>query len=241
MKHITVYLDKDYAHLASDGLRQHEKLSSRRALSVFDNFIPFSTVLKLKKQDMFIHEGDKALNFYEIIFGYVQTYTLLRDGRRLVINFFRKGDFIGLPHYITYNYSAQALSRTNLRCYSYAQLHNLLDTTPELGHKILEITQKQLTHANKQMVLLGRKSPIEKVASFLLSCERRPAIGANQHMVLYIPMSLTDIADYLGLAKETVCRIIGKLKHYGLVETRMPHQLYVYDINALYKFSRTGE
>jgi len=209
-------------------------------LSEFDTARPGSSVHKINKNEVLLHQGDEALYFYQIIFGHLKTYTLLNDGRCQIINFLRKGDFIGIPYEKNYSISAQALTRANVRCYSYSQMKSLMETSPIFTRKILEITQKELSQATNQMVLLGRKNPEEKVASFLLSCERSLTEKQDHQMMLYLPMSLNDIADHLGLAQETVCRILGKYKRSGLVEFKTPRQqseLYVRDMQSLYEIA----
>lgn len=223
----------DYKDLSSE-----ESAQKINGLSGFDALKAFSSISKLNKQDMLIRESDKATNFYEILFGHIQTYTLLSDGRRLVTKFYRKGDFLELPYEDYYSYSAQALTRTDVRCYSNSQMNYWMEKFPDIAYKIIDILQKQMTYANDHMVLLGRKSPIEKVASFLMSCDHWQVSKQDADVVLDMPMSLTDIADHLGLTKETVCRTIGKLKHLGVVKSRMPHQLYVHDLKALHYFTQ---
>ncbi len=195
-----------------------------------------STIRELKKNDMLIHEGDDTEYFYEILFGYIKTYTHLCDGRCLVTNFLRKGDFISLPFADKYTVSAQAITRTNVRRYSLSQMNNLLETSPIFTNKILNIAQKEISQATNQMILLGRKNTEERIASFLLTCEHTPTIKEGFQSVVYMPMSLTDIADHLGLTQETVCRTFKKLRNRGLLKTKMPRQqreIYVRDLNSL--------
>ena len=199
-----------------------------------EHLLAESPVRKLNKQAMLINVGDEANYFYEILFGQVKSYILLTDGRRLITGFHRKGDILGVPFEKKYSFSAQAVSRADVRCYSCARIEQNIGTSSALSLKLLDIASKQLSHATNQMVLLGRKNPVEKIATFLLSCERWASSSASQKVIIDLPMSRTDIADYLGLTQETVCRVLGQFKRCGLIEIDTPHQVRVHNMEALY-------
>tara|TARA_R110002073_G_scaffold45776_1_gene125851 strand:- start:611 stop:1414 length:804 start_codon:yes stop_codon:yes gene_type:complete len=203
----------------------------------FESMQSYSTIHKLNKNDMLIHEEDEATNFYEIVFGYVKTYKHLSDGRCLITNFLGKGDFVGLPVSEHYSISAQALTRSDVRCYSHKQIQYLMEQSPSFAQKILKIAQTEIAQATNQMVLLGRKSTEERIASFLANCEHTPTSIDGFESLIFLPMSLTDIADHLGLTQETVCREFKKLRSSGLLKTKVPrHQreIYVRDLKTLY-------
>lgn len=153
----------------------------------------------------------------------MKIYKLLGDGRRQVTGFLFAGDFLGLIHNEAYAYSAEALAPTKLCRFPRRKLEALLDEMPNLEQRLLVMASHELAAAQDQMMLLGRKSARERVVSFILmlsnSAARRGAArrGRPGDPVL-LPMSRSDIADYLGLTVETVSRTFTRLKKQGLIE-----------------------
>lgn len=207
-----------------------------------NNFVREPRLQKVKKKEHLFHEGDKAIYFYQVIYGMFKTYRFLQDGRRLINTFAGRGDYLALTQKGRHSFSAQAVTNSGVRCYSHSTLDSLLQSSCQAAGVVLAYTHKELTGAQDQMMLLGRKSPCEKVASFLLECNRLPIVGNPGVALLDVPMSLTDIADYLGLAKETVCREIGKLKDLGVVAANASPspEFHVLDIEKLRALADKG-
>lgn len=105
----------------------------------------------------------------------------------------------------------------------------LIDDNPTMARQLRDMTLRDLTNAQLHMLMLGRTSAPERVATFLLDIfERRDAAR-----VVDLPMSRTDIADYLGLTIETVCRTLTKFKHDGLITIPTPQRIELRDRAAL--------
>ncbi len=162
------------------------------------------------------HEGDPATHVYSLTRGYLRLCKLLADGRRQITGFLVPGDFIGLAFADTYVYSAEALGPTRLCAFARTAFQDWLARTPHLEHELLGRARGELAAAQEQMLLLGRKSARERVASFLLAFARR--LGREPGETVPLPMTRTDIADYLGLTIETVSRTLSGLRREGLIE-----------------------
>lgn len=156
-------------------------------------------------------EADPAEHVFNLTSGAVKIYKLLPDGRRQVTGFLAPGDFLGLTHKDDYAYSAEALVPTRLCRFPRLALESLLDEIPKLEQRLLGMASHELAAAQEQMMLLGRKTARERLVSFLLMMSRR-----GDPIVL--PMSRTDIADYLGLTIETVSRTFTQLRKEKRIE-----------------------
>lgn len=160
-------------------------------------------------------EGDRAENVYEVASGMLRLYKALPDGRRQITGFLSAGHILGLSHNDLYLYTVEAITDVNLRRYPRARFERLVDEVPGLARRLLTATSDELRAAQDQMLLLGRKSALEKIASFLLMMADLhgdgDGDGAGADKVL-LPMRRSDIADYLGLTMETVSRTLAKLK-----------------------------
>lgn len=166
--------------------------------------------LDFERGQTFIEEGDPALDFYNIIEGTVKLYKLLPDGRQQVMGFSGPGYFLGLAVSQTYAFSAQAIEPVRLCRFSRPKLTALMDDFPLLERRLLKTACNELAMAHEQMLLLGRKTARERVASFLLS--RRRIAGTD---LIHLPMTRAEIADYLGLTIETISRTLTKLRIEG--------------------------
>ena len=175
----------------------------------------------LQPEQVLFDEGDQADMVFVVTAGMLKLYKVLVDGRRQVVGFMVPGDFLGLAFGRLYLYSAEAVTPVTLCSFRRAQFLDFLDECPALEKEVLLRTSTELAAAQEQMLLLGRKSATERVASFILSMARRRRLDDGAPVEL--PMSRVDIADYLGLTVETVSRTISTLRRRALIELRDKH------------------
>jgi CRP/FNR family transcriptional regulator, anaerobic regulatory protein len=176
-------------------------------------FAATSRVQKSPGEILFV-EGDVADKVYEVAQGMVRLYKMLPDGRRQITGFLTTGDLLGLAPERTYVYTADALTQVTLCHYTRAAVERLIDELPGFARQLLNVASHELQAAQNQMLLLGRKSACEKVASFLLTMARRN--GGNRVEVT-VPMTRNDMADYLGLTVETVCRTLTRMRQEDVI------------------------
>ena len=167
--------------------------------------------IELKKGQVFINEGDAATDFFNVTRGTVKLYKLLPDGRQQITGFASVGHFLGLAVSQTYAFSAEAVEDIRLCRFSRPKLRRLLDDFPALEQRLLETACNELATAQEQMLLLGRKTAVERVASFLMGWSRDSA-ACSHHSHVHLPMTRGEIADYLGLTIETVSRTFSRFR-----------------------------
>jgi CRP/FNR family transcriptional regulator len=154
-------------------------------------------------------EGDEVDGIYEVVRGTVRLYKLLPDGRRLITAFLFPGHLLGLALDGVCVHTAEAVTDVTLCRYKLTAFERLLDEVPGLAKRLLAVTSDELRVTQEQMLLLGRKSATEKVASFLVLMAGQQ--GSDDAEEVAIPMTRSDIADYLGLTISTVSRTLTKL------------------------------
>jgi CRP/FNR family transcriptional regulator len=181
----------------------------------------------------FIAEGESADNFFNITAGTAKLFKLLPDGRRQIIGFADAGHFLGLAASDTYAYSVEAIDKVRYCRFSRRRLRMLLDDFPALETRVLQTASNELVAAHEQMLLLGRKTALERVASFLVARSRMGAPCGPRHTRLTLPMTRADIADYLGLTIETVSRTMTKLRTDKLIELPGLHDVVLRDLTSL--------
>ena len=163
-------------------------------------------------------EEEITTSFYNLLEGVMRLYKLLPDGRRQIVGFALPGDFLGMSISGRNNFSADAISAVEVCRFSKASFQRFAEDKPHLLRRINEFTIRELAQAREHMVLLGRRSAEEKVATFLVTWRDRLARQNGPSATLPLPMSRQDIADYLGLTIETVSRTFTKLERDGVIE-----------------------
>lgn len=171
-----------------------------------------AAVRSLPKGETFIAEGEPATDFFNITRGTVKLFKLLADGRQQVTGFAGPGHFLGLAVSRTYAFSAETIEPTRICRFSRPRLRELLHDFPALEQRLLETACNELASAQEQMLLLGRKTAQERVASFILARHQATLPCTTEDAVIPLPMTRGEIADYLGLTIETVSRTLSRFK-----------------------------
>ena len=148
----------------------------------------------------------------------MRLYKLLPDGRRQIVGFALPGDFLGMATSARRSLSADAIGPVVVCRFSRTSFARFIEDKPHLLRRINEFAVRELSQAQDHMVLLGRRSAEEKVASFLVNWRDRLAQLSSPAKTVPLPMSRQDIADYLGLTIETVSRTMTKLERHGVIE-----------------------
>ncbi len=153
-------------------------------------------------------EGEPAEFVYKVVRGAVRTTRYLEDGRRQVGAFCLPGDIFGIEAGETHRFSAEAIVGSQVLMIRRSALEKAVSQDARAARQLWALTSSQLEQMQDQLMLLGRKSALERVVAFLLEMSRRkPVKGAVD-----LPMSRNDIADYLGLTIETVSRTFSQLE-----------------------------
>lgn len=207
-----------------------------QAVATAENFawanIPANgqSILTLASQDGLFLEGDVADFIYEVTEGIIASHNYMPDGRRQVTSFYHPGDIIGLSHNGLHNTNCSAAGPAKVRSIPRRMLMREIQTRPEMATKLLSLASSQLADMESHFMLLGRKSALEKVASFILALARRHADEDALSASFTLQMTRTDIADYLGLTIETVSRALTKLRVAGVIEMPKSSMIIIPDM-----------
>ncbi len=192
-------------------------------LDVVHELAAILTFKEYGEGDPVFDEGEGADHYYVVTSGTVRLYKLMPDGRRQIIGFLYPGDVLGLHDDHMYSYSADALGETCLCRFPAGRLVALMRRFPGLEHRMLEATSHELVEAQANMLLLGRKTAMERVTSFLSRLADQAEARGEPPENLLLPMSRADIGDYLGLTTETVSRALSRLKAKGAIDLENKH------------------
>jgi CRP/FNR family nitrogen fixation transcriptional regulator len=170
------------------------------------------TVRRYAKDEEIFGEGDRTAYYYKVLEGAVRTSKLLSDGRRQIGAFYLPGDLFGIEAGEEHRFSAEAVGDARIVSYKRCGLDILAANDNDFAVAIVEAMMQALARAQDHMLLLGRKSAIEKIATFLLDLAERLNEDSFE-----LSMSRTDIADHLGLTIETVSRSLSQLERKGYI------------------------
>jgi CRP/FNR family transcriptional regulator len=174
--------------------------------------------LRLRAGQPLFHEGDVATRVFTLTRGVLKLYKLLPDGRRQVTGFMFPGDFLGITVDDEHAFTVEAVVDSQLCWFPRGRFDAFAEAHGHLERELYRIAAHELAAAQAQMVLLGRKTAAERLASFfLMLLQRVEKMEDASVRMIDLPMSRTDIADYLGLTKETVSRVLALLKNRRIV------------------------
>ena len=165
------------------------------------------------KDEEIYGEDEPAEYVYQVISGAVRSYKLLSDGRRQIGAFHLPGDVFGLESGATHRLATEAIIDTTVRLVKRKSLEQAAGHDVQVARKLWTMTASELRHAEDHMLLLGRKTAMERVATFLLEMDRRLTVAG----MMALPMCRRDIGDYLGLTLETVSRALSQLHTQGVL------------------------
>lgn len=178
------------------------------------------------------HEGQTARNIYEVVSGILRLTRVMEDGRRQVIAFGYPGDVVGFPSEGEYHTDCDALRPTTVVVHNRSSLETS-NGNATLHARLLQAALREISAMQDHFLMLGRKSAGEKVASFLLTLSDRVGAPLGQFTQFDLPMSRSDIADFLGLTTETVCRTFTRLRKSNVIALDRVHTVIILKPDAL--------
>jgi CRP/FNR family transcriptional regulator len=193
----------------------------------------------LEPGESLMWEGEDSVLVANVIEGVLKLSTGTEDGREQIVGVVYPSDFIGRPFGSTTGHGVTALTDARVCVFSRKDFDAFAREHPGLEHKLLQRTLAELDRTRRWMLLLGRKSAGEKVASFLLDMSERlvqPDCTAMNESALRrfsLPFSRQQVADVLGLTIETVSRQFTRLKAEGLIDLPSRREVVIIDRESL--------
>lgn len=183
----------------------------------FDELERIGRTMSFPAKTTLFEQGREAAFVSNITSGALRLSKLLPDGRRQVVGFALPGDFLGLAFAPSHMFTADSLTPVKICQFSRMGFSELLDRNSKLLRALMNMAAHELTLAQEQMVVLGRRTAEEKIASFLIGMRNRYARIHGPSVHVPLPMTRLDIGDYLGLTVETVSRMMTKMAREKLI------------------------
>lgn len=184
-----------------------------------------------------IWSGD-PMNFVgSVVSGIASLTQTMEDGRTQMVGLLLPSDFVGRPGRENAPYDVQATTDLVMCCFRKKPFEDLMGSTPHIAHRLLQMTLDELDAAREWMLVLGRKTAREKIASLLSIIARRDAsihkTGQTGPIVFDLPLTREAMADYLGLTLETVSRQISALKRDQVILLEGKRHVTIPDMRRL--------
>jgi CRP/FNR family transcriptional regulator len=184
-----------------------------------------------------IWSGDRMDFVASVVTGIATLTQTLEDGRRQMVGLLLPSDFVGRPGRSTAAYDVTATTDLVMCCFRKKPFEDLMVRTPHIAQRLLEMTLDELDAAREWMLLLGRKTAREKIASLMAIIARRDATlklkGGQGPLTFDLPLTREAMADYLGLTLETVSRQISALRKDDVIVLDGKRHVIVPDFNRL--------
>ena len=184
-----------------------------------------------------IWSGDRMDFVGSVVSGIATLTQTMEDGRTQMVGLLLPSDFVGRPGRNEAAYNVIATSDLVMCCFRKRPFEQIIRDTPRISPRLLEMTLDELDAAREWMLVLGRKTAREKIASLLAIIARRSALadraGPDGRTVFDLPLTREAMADYLGLTLETVSRQISALKRDGVISLHGKRHVTVPDFARL--------
>lgn len=188
----------------------------------------------LRRYERLFGVGDMCRFLYAVRSGAVKTWVTNAKGDERIVGFHLPGELVGVDALYEGHHtcSAAALETTSLCRVPLDGLRALAGVCPAINTQVQRLMGQALAHANELLVLLGKKSALERMAAFLLSLSGRLKRRGFSHREFSLTMTRNDVGNYLGLALGTVCRLLAELQENGVLSVRRRY-IHIHDIDYL--------
>jgi len=207
--------------LNADQLVQLNRHATRRSLEPGENLATDST---------------DSVTYGAVLAGVVKLTKTLADGRQQIVGLQFAPDFVGRPFRAESSIDAESATGVKLCAFPKTVIDRMIADSPELEHRLLQQALNELDEAREWMVTLGRKTAAEKVSSFLwlIATHSDPTRSEREGAVVFdLPLTRSDIADFLGLTIETVSRQLTRLRQDGVIQIENNRHVTVPDLARL--------
>ncbi len=207
----------------------HFAVPARRNSAPSAPLAPVGVVMSFGRNAEIYAEGEMSGYVYKVLSGLVRVSKLLPDGRRQISAFHMPGEMFGFEADAIHHASAEAVVPVKVVAFKWDGLPDLASTPTNVVRELLSLALLGLRRTQDQLLVLGRKNALERLAAFLLEMDARS--GASHIVDLAMPRH--DIADYLGLTLETVSRMFAELKETGTIRLELARRVHLLDVARL--------
>lgn len=232
-------LDLKFHTKCSECPIRHRAVCARCNDDEIDQLEKIKVYKSFKAGEPILWRMDKLRYVASVVDGVASLGKTMEDGRTQIVGLLFPSDFIGRPGRETIDFDVVAVTDVTLCCFERTPFEDLIASTPHIAQRLLEMALDELDAARDWMLLLGRKTARDKIATFIEMLVRRQHLGSSSQPTgaLALPITRSEIANYLGLTLETVSRQLGAMKKEGILKFTDRRRFEVVDLTALHRSS----
>lgn len=191
---------------------------------------------KYKKGQMIFFEGDISDKLYVINKGKIKIFKYTREGKEQILYILSEGDFVGdlsLLKKDEFKFNAEALEDSNICVLTKDDFDGLLKENPEIAIEILQVVYDRIIKLENLIQSLSTKDIESRIAGLLLSFVKDFGVRKGSTIELELPLSREDIANYIGVTRETISRKLSSMQEQGIIELVGTKRIIIKDIKEL--------
>ena len=203
-------------------------------------FRTLGTKVSVKAGHLLFREGDPVTEVFTLTRGRLKLCKHLPDGHRQILGVLSSGDFLGVSVGDEHVFTAEVLEDSELCCFPRDQFEKFLDEHPDMQQELYRMAAREFAVAELQLLSANGNTAAERLAGFLLFLvERAERVNAENSQVITLPMRRVDIADHLGLTKETVNRILSAFWAARMIRLQDARQVEILDRTTIQQLARS--
>lgn len=186
-----------------------------------------------KAKDVLFHEGDAAESVFLVASGMICLYRFMPNGQRMISRFIFPHEIVGLAFDADCSFTAACIEPTTVYRIARSNLNPLCAHSTSLQNDVVLMLRHELRTEHADHLPMMHQNAEARVARLLRILARHSGADCRKGERIQLPMTRSDIADFLGLTIETVCRTFSRMKEEGLISASAPDQILVEDVDAL--------
>lgn len=210
--------------------------------AVLDELEAIATAMRFNSGDVIIAQKCDQNSVFVITDGLVKLYRETADGDRQITGFLGTEDVLGgIKRTSGAHCTAEAITDTVVCAFPRKKFLSLVEANSSLCFNLLFAATDEIEAQSDHITLLGCKRAPARLATFMLLLAHRWGVEEKEHVTLVLPLSRSDIADYLGLTVETISRTFAQFRQAGLIELLKPNVIYLNRVPTLYAMAGFDE
>lgn len=191
---------------------------------------------KYKKGQVIFFEGDVSDKFYIINSGKIKIFKYTKEGKEQILYILSEGDFIGYRSLLKkgkIDFNAEALEDVSVCILTKDDFDNIVKKTPDISLKILESLHDRLVSLENLVQTLSTKDIEVRIASILRGFARDFGTEEPEGIVINLPLSREEMANYIGVTRETMSRKLTAMEEEGVIDLIGNKKIIIKSITAL--------
>lgn len=189
-----------------------------------------------EKGELIFREGNISDVLYFVNTGRIKIYKYTKDGKEQILHILSEGDFFGelnLLKSTIYTFNAKAIDKTNVCILTKQEFKNIMIQNPEISIKLLESVGDRLSEAENLAQNLATNDIDSRMAYLLLDLTEKYGMSNDEYLSVKLPLSREEMANYIGVTRETISRKLKKFEDEGLIKLVGTKKIMILDKEKL--------